>query len=888
MPLLTVVLAGDADEAARLQGPELPDLEVLTRGGRSGAAATTSGSSNPARRAEALAGVAEALRAAQPTSARGRRRPEQLLGRVARDGVTTLDRRPGLAVAPGLGDKVLRRDFIRGLGVAIGDGPGGELASRGPRCWPPTGSPPPAAARLRAARQRRHATAASRHTSRCSRSSTPIPAPAGDAGSSPPRCCGASSRLDRLGGAERAPTSRAVGGLAPPARRRAPRQARRDLKARLVERSDRRAFALVHTALRGRALARRARVLRQRCHQAARAARPLPARHRPIDPQLAVFAAYWYRGYAYPPSTRRPASSCPACAAWVVDPRAPRRCRTASSTSCRHPRVLRRARPRASSSTTSTSPTTTSSARGRCTCRPITAPLKFMGTDLKTSAVAANGLRGAAAPRALGLQHHLQPLLDRGLGARLPDPVRVAPGTRATTCSPSAGGDRSPAARGAGRGPGPGRDLRADASQYWPTYALLDVGSPSRSARTTSCSCARTTSTTRIPARRATPPGRVRDVAAYASVEELCLAADVLMTDYSSIMFDFGMTARSSSTPRLGHLPELRSCSTSWRAPGIVTTTAAEVVGRSVRRGLGRGRGALRAEFRARFCTSTTPRRERGPARVARRARAHTTRPGGLHPMSAPGDRRLILVGRSGAGRVLINDSRPRPGRRPAAPPTTPRRTASCATGSAPSCRARRRLVKDPRTVWFVPLWALPHELGAALVRDNAPPPGRGADERAQVLRRVADAREPRGVAQRLARDRAPDPRRAFIRFDLLADWRREVGRMGGLPNCRCSPGRRRPRRLGRRLRRPGLHRTVAGRSFPAPVRAMADSVWERWRRSRAAGDEAADGARRRAATSRRSTPRAIAQSRSPPQAPRPRRAPQPPAAAGRRAAQAR
>ena len=47
--------------------------------------------------------------------------------------------------------------------------------------------------------------------------------------------------------------------------------------------------------------------------------------------------------------------------------------------------------------------------------------------------------------------------------------------------------------------------------------------------------------------------GRIIDVAAHPSVEELCLAADVLVTDYSSIMFDYATsTARSSSTPRTG------------------------------------------------------------------------------------------------------------------------------------------------------------------------------------------------------------------------------------------------------------------------------------------------------------------------------------------------
>ena len=46
--------------------------------------------------------------------------------------------------------------------------------------------------------------------------------------------------------------------------------------------------------------------------------------------------------------------------------------------------------------------------------------------------------------------------------------------------------------------------------------------------------------------------GRIRDVAAHPSVEELCLAADVLLTDYSSIMFDYAVLDR----PIVIHAPD--------------------------------------------------------------------------------------------------------------------------------------------------------------------------------------------------------------------------------------------------------------------------------------------------------------------------------------------
>ena len=46
--------------------------------------------------------------------------------------------------------------------------------------------------------------------------------------------------------------------------------------------------------------------------------------------------------------------------------------------------------------------------------------------------------------------------------------------------------------------------------------------------------------------------GRIRDVASHPSIEELCLAADLLVTDYSSIMFDYAVLDR----PIVIHAPD--------------------------------------------------------------------------------------------------------------------------------------------------------------------------------------------------------------------------------------------------------------------------------------------------------------------------------------------
>ena len=95
--------------------------------------------------------------------------------------------------------------------------------------------------------------------------------------------------------------------------------------------------------------------------------------------------------------------------------------------------------------------------------------------------------------------------------------------------------------------------------------------------------------------------GRLLDVASHPSVEELCLAADVLLTDYSSIMFDYAVLDR----PIVIHAPDWDE----YRArrgvyfdllaepPGAVAYTQDEVAAALAAPPDGR-----RAAFRARFC----------------------------------------------------------------------------------------------------------------------------------------------------------------------------------------------------------------------------------------------------------------------------------------------
>jgi CDP-glycerol glycerophosphotransferase len=100
---------------------------------------------------------------------------------------------------------------------------------------------------------------------------------------------------------------------------------------------------------------------------------------------------------------------------------------------------------------------------------------------------------------------------------------------------------------------------------------------------------------------------RMIDVGGHPSIAELSLAADVLVTDYSSLMFDYGVLDR----PIVIHAPDwetyrrLRGTyfDLMAEAPGAVTTTEDELVA-ALRDGAARSPEAegARAAFRARFC----------------------------------------------------------------------------------------------------------------------------------------------------------------------------------------------------------------------------------------------------------------------------------------------
>jgi CDP-glycerol glycerophosphotransferase len=110
-----------------------------------------------------------------------------------------------------------------------------------------------------------------------------------------------------------------------------------------------------------------------------------------------------------------------------------------------------------------------------------------------------------------------------------------------------------------------------------------------------------------VSAAAAAPIGRIIDVSTYPVVEDLYLAADVMITDYSSAMFDYAVLDRpvvifAPDWPVYREFPGVYFDLLS-EPPGAVATTYDELV-EILRSGgyAGERATAARAAFRARFC----------------------------------------------------------------------------------------------------------------------------------------------------------------------------------------------------------------------------------------------------------------------------------------------
>ncbi len=656
-PLLSFVVNGDGPDG--LTGPELAEVEVIRVGGAPGAdprvralpapaggppAALAAGldaatgeyvwclEAGAAPAPGAIAAVAERLRAEAPdvllVDPGGRKR---LLERVAGDGLVTLDRRPGLAAAaPRLGDKILRRTFLRELGLRLAPGSRGALALTWPALL--------AAERIAAVPD--------------ARVKLPAPAPGPPEEIAPAFAAVFAfldahpevpdgrrrlvlpallqhelARLRRLPAGERAAAFAALSDSWRRHRRgdeavRGGRAAR--LETRLVARGAHRPFAALETALRARRLVRRVRRRARRTGVTVKRRRldRLYRRRRraPIDPQLAVFAAYWYRGYSCNPraiyETAR--ELVPGLrGVWVVHRDAvdaiPEGVEYVVANTREYFDVLARARVFVNNV----------NFPNHFVKRPGAVmvethhgtPVKAMGLDLQKSPIVSRTMDFA------GLRARVS-RWDYSISSnRFSSEIweRVYPGDYETL---EVGYPRNDALVNAG--PEDVRRIRAElgiepgqvAVLYAPTHReyrssyapVLDVAAVADALGPGHVLLVRAhyfyRADRQIEALHRA--GRIRDVAGHPSVEALCLAADVLLTDYSSIMFDYAVLDR----PIVIHAPDWEAYKTlrgvyfdlTTEHPGVFTRTEDEVVDALRTGAFQEPATRARAAFRARFC----------------------------------------------------------------------------------------------------------------------------------------------------------------------------------------------------------------------------------------------------------------------------------------------
>jgi CDP-glycerol glycerophosphotransferase len=402
------------------------------------------------------------------------------------------------------------------------------------------------------------------------------------------------------------------------------------LQERLLERDSYRGFELLEASLEQRRALRRRRaaVARARARGAERVRQARLERHyraarkRPVDPDLAVFAAYWYRGYSCNPRAiyERARELVPTMrGVWVVRPDAagtlPAGVEHVAPGTREYYDLLARARYFVNNV----------NFPNHLVKRPGTVhvmthhgtPLKRMGLDLRDTPVAGSRMDFAALLRRCRRW-------DYSISANPFSTLvweRVYP---AAYESLEVGYPRNDVLVGAGEDDV--QRIRAElgirpeqrAILYAPTHReyrtgyvpLLDVARLADRLGEDHVVLARLHYFyAGDPSLRALQrTGRLLDVAAHPSVEDLCLAADVLVTDYSSLMFDYAVLDR----PIVIHAPDwevyqaMRGTYFDLIAepPGVVARTDDEVAA-ALRSGAAwdADARAARAAFRDRFCS---------------------------------------------------------------------------------------------------------------------------------------------------------------------------------------------------------------------------------------------------------------------------------------------
>jgi hypothetical protein len=191
--------------------------------------------------------------------------------------------------------------------------------------------------------------------------------------------------------------------------------------------------------------------------------------------------------------------------------------------------------------------------------------------------------------------------------------------------------------------------------------------------------------------------------------------------------------------------------------------------------------------------------------------------------------------------RVTVNDSRPAAFETMAKLADRPKVRGELHAWLAGQLAENRAIVvKDPRTAWFLPLWtACATELGVTpdfVTMLRHPAETLTSARKSYGTWQPVSSRAGAWVNVSLETERATrGARRAFIRYDdLLADWRREVTRLGerlDMPEL-ATPDQAKAAGVDEFVD-PTLHRNRVGWDdldgpVPAPVRDVAETAWTR------------------------------------------------------------